>query len=341
MGYLKSQLSRFRKWRRPVALESSVLGKIPLELLLQITEHLPAPSAAAFSISCMQIKCLIGDRYLRNLVGRPANKIAFLDILALDLPDQVVCPICQRLHKMENATRYIPRRTAAACLFDDENVVLGSLTGVNFSTTLFRMAMKRYQQNPECSQLLKLLSYRRTKLESGYVNHYKEDCRIIQGIMIHRVQKVYLSIELITLPFLEICRHLNFGMGKDSTYVGTSVYCGNDLEQVWSTNWNLASQEKHNNGSGLMRCPHCWTEFRFDFKYYPGYKVALFFTRWKNLGSGPADEDWTRNFQRSGHFPPKTDQFQAGPLSSVFEDSDDFKLDSLLSYKSRMKLQSK
>jgi hypothetical protein len=354
MDYLKRQLSRLREWRRPAALESSVLGKIPLELLVQIIEYLPAPSAAAFSISCMQIKRLIGDPYLRNLAGRPANTLAFLDILALDLPDQVVCSSCQKLHKMENAARYISMTRqggpAPECLSDDQYAMVEGFISINFSSTVFRMAMKRYQQNPECSQLLKLLSYDTdTRLGSSYVKQSRADCRIIQGLMIHRVQNVFLSATsstspaFTTDPLFEICRHLDFRTDTHSVYVATTLFCNflprvTDYRKVWSTACNLTGLERHNTGSGLMRCHHCWTEFRIDFKQYPGHGMAMFFTRWKNLGAGPDDEDWKRNFRPWDRLPPTAVQFQAGALSSAFENGEEFKLDSLLSPENKTEL---
>jgi hypothetical protein len=86
-----------------------------------------------------------------------------------------------------------------------------------------------------------------------------------------------------------------------------------------------------------------------DFKYYDGRGLAVFFTRWKDLGAGPEGEVWTQ------HLPPRAaaslgalfasrvwaqtsvglqTQLEARPqdgdLSSAFEDSDDYKFDSLL-----------
>ena len=59
MNLSKSQFERLKAWLqnqaplelRPIALEFSHLGKLPDQLLIQIADHLPAPSAAAFSIS--------------------------------------------------------------------------------------------------------------------------------------------------------------------------------------------------------------------------------------------------------------------------------------------------
>ena len=104
----------------------------------------------------------------------------------------------------------------------------------------------------------------------------------------------------------------------------------------------------HNIGSGVRRCQKCRTEYRIDSKYYDGHGLAIFFTRWKDLGTEPEGEVWKQ------HLPPGVASIRAlftsqglaqtsielqsqvearpqdGDLSSPFEDSDEFKFDSLL-----------
>jgi alkylhydroperoxidase family enzyme len=146
MNYLKAPFLRYREWRRPSALESSNLGQIPLELLLQITDSLPVHAAAIFSISCMQLKRLLGNRYVNTLSLLDEEKIYFLELLALDLADQVSCSYCMRLHKVENAKRYLrlsSMRPAPACLPPDYGI--GFMIGPGFRVVVFQMAMKRYR----------------------------------------------------------------------------------------------------------------------------------------------------------------------------------------------------
>ena len=83
-----------------------------------------------------------------------------------------------------------------------------------------------------------------------------------------------------------------------------------------------------NNGSGVRRCQECRTDYRIDFKDHDSYGLAMFFTRWKDLGDRPESEVWTQNSVE-----PQAQLeglLQYGDISSAFADSDDFKFDSLL-----------
>ena len=121
MDYLKEQLLRLRQWVRQgwsdgrtarmvrlIGMETARCTGIvypkqaPNDLLIRIPDYLPTPSAAAFSICCMQIKRLVGDQCLEDVARqRPADTLEFLDLLALDLPDQVICYACHKLHEIK------------------------------------------------------------------------------------------------------------------------------------------------------------------------------------------------------------------------------------------------
>jgi hypothetical protein len=88
MDYLRRLLSRSR--RRPAALLSSILNRVPLEILVYMMDFLPPESAAAFSLSCMQLKCLLGTQHFLKVASSAKNTLALLGLLALDLPNQVV-----------------------------------------------------------------------------------------------------------------------------------------------------------------------------------------------------------------------------------------------------------
>lgn len=188
MESLRRLFSRLRQPSRPNALEFSLLQTLPLELLLQIIEQLPAPSAAVFSISCMRIKLLTGTIYLEYLVGRRAETHGFLDLIARDLPDHDACPPCQKLHKIEDARKYTPHSYySTACTSADRKAILFLIFGGSFSSTIFSMAMKRHQQNQECGTLLNELSHPASIYStSRYLVQTRGEYRIINGQMIHR-----------------------------------------------------------------------------------------------------------------------------------------------------------
>jgi F-box domain len=353
MDYLRRLLCRSRERQRPAALSASILNKVPVEILVYILDYLPPESAVAFSLSCMHLKYLLGTQHFLR-VASTEDTLALLNLLALDLPNHVVCSTCKRLHNMENLRRYNSTTCSAgsttyqydslrfpACVSQDRNNNTYTVTNL-FGATAFKMAIKRYHQQPECTELLKIMSSKvaETMETKSYVQQFREECRVVQGCLMHRRQSVYISRKcLTTMPFRlgppseRICPHIKFGISE------------------------------HNIGSGVRRCQECRTEYCINFKYYDGHGLAMFFTRWKDLGPGPESEVWTQHLlpesevQRSRlaslralfdpsvraqtSVGPQTQvevRPQAGDLSSAFGDSDDFKFDSLLTSRNEAEL---
>lgn len=156
-----------------------------------------------------------------------------------------------------------------------------------------------------------------------HVRQFREECRIIQECLIHRLQSVHISRKSLGTirrdpPSEMICPHIEFRTSE------------------------------HNIESGVRRCQKYCTEYRIDFKYYDGHGLAMFFTRWKDLGAGPEGEVWKQHLrsrvaslgrlftsqaraQTSVELQNQIEVWpQDGDLSSAFEGSDDFKFDSLL-----------
>lgn len=162
MDCIKRTRQRYREWRRPLALKASILSSIPLEILLEIVDHLPPSSAAVFSVSCIQIKRLLGTRYLIYLGDQPSYKLGFLQLLARDLPDRVACSICHKLHSTKNSEDSLRKVSQQggflSCIEADFRADVPSYIDRNFSSFLFQMAMKRYETNADPSRFLKLLS---------------------------------------------------------------------------------------------------------------------------------------------------------------------------------------
>jgi hypothetical protein len=100
MDHFKGLFSRFEAQPRPVALENSPLNRRPNEVLLCIMDYLPASSATSFSLSCLQLQHRIGNRHIKNLSGSTEDTVKFLNLLERDLPDQIVCYACNKLHKI-------------------------------------------------------------------------------------------------------------------------------------------------------------------------------------------------------------------------------------------------
>jgi len=120
---------------------------LPIELLLQIIEQLSAPSAAFFPIYYMKIKLLTRTMYLEHLVSRWDDIYAFLDLIARDLADHVVCSPCQKLDELEDSSRYQQsylRLIITACMCDNANATTVLTSVINFSSAVLSVAMKHH-----------------------------------------------------------------------------------------------------------------------------------------------------------------------------------------------------
>lgn len=109
---------RSREAQRPNALEHSLLRTLPAELIREIVTYLPTRAAAALTLSCVQIKNIVGTQHLEALKGPPDflqwgswvdsekmqddTRIQFLRILQRDLPDLTLCGKCLYLTKWKS-----------------------------------------------------------------------------------------------------------------------------------------------------------------------------------------------------------------------------------------------
>lgn len=158
------RFSRHPAVQRPNALENSLLAKLPTELLQQIANDLPVASAASFSLSCRHIHLLIGTQYLENLVTSSHETLVFLKLVEHDLQNHIVCNSCRKLHRIQDARKYTENGqrvwpvVVPDCLSDDRDAMVTLFIHENFSTTVFKMAMKHYHYDPRSRQLLNLLS---------------------------------------------------------------------------------------------------------------------------------------------------------------------------------------
>ena len=133
-------------------------------------DYLPSESAVVFCLSCMHLKCLLGTQHFLRVTSSTEDTLVLLNLLALDLPNHVVCSTCKRLHNMQNMRRYNSATYSTgsttyqyhslrfpACVSQDQDNRTCAISNL-FGTTAFKMAKKRYHQQPECTKLLKIMS---------------------------------------------------------------------------------------------------------------------------------------------------------------------------------------
>ena len=311
---------------RPLALSSSPLQEFPFEIFLCIVDHLPREAALSFFLSCWNLKHRLGTDRFSNLTTSVSNSkehnIAFLELLAIDFPNAIVCVPCRRLHGMENIQRYdglnanhdnydmdgnlLPKPACVAQdSFDDTHLVSRL-----FGTAAFKMAIKRHQLRPDSMQIISKMSRTTPPIveDDGYMLQRVEECRIVNGHLMHRLQSVHLlgfstgdvpdeehrrvrswqtSIQgdrIVTkeLPgFLKRCR-------PDG--IEADIICPHiDLD--------VAQAMRRYEHPEIKRCNKCRTEFIInDGDYYN--RKGVFLTRWKDLGPSPESEIWKEHISK-------------------------------------------
>jgi hypothetical protein len=331
----------------PNALSNSVLNRVPLDILVYIMDYLPSVSAVAFSLSCMHLKHSLGTDHFAKVSSSDEDTIALLTLLAMDLPDHIVCFPCKRLHSIKNFDRYNSSTYSTtwrlhtslslpACVIQDQRNKTFVLTN-RFGATGFKMAIKRYHQQTNCADVLKMMSSKETTttVVGNYVRQFREEFRVVQGRLMQRIQSVNISRKSSTPTSFEvdppderICPHLNLQRSL------LNIDCG------------------------LKQCLFCRTEYRIDLRHYEGHGLAMFLTRWKDLGPGLESEVWIQHLMPTGNpsfrLDPLSQQASAwtsvripiqledrpreGEISFAFGDSADFNLDSLLSAENEAEL---
>jgi hypothetical protein len=131
------------------------------------------------------------------------DTVEFLKLLEHDLPDQVPCSACKKFHKIKHARRYMENnlrlrwRKPPACVSRDSDGLKGVCIHYNFSSVVFKMAMKLYHQNnPGRARLLELLSEKSKKtIDFNHIRQYAHQIRIVNGSMFIRQQlALHLSV---------------------------------------------------------------------------------------------------------------------------------------------------
>jgi len=314
--YIRTMIRKWFAEPRPIALQSSILGILSPELILNICDFLPLESAALFSLSCTPIYRLLG-KHLKTFKVDKNTRFKFLRILEKDLPGHITCEHCRKLHRIANAHYHHPskrpyilnsadsgshhpalrdkNRRWLQCWIYDGDVGLHLHLHPDFSSTIFRMAMKAYRQGQDCSDFLRLLScepkFRRRFLQ------YIGTARIVEGRMLWRDQEVHMSRATRGVwpedRIIFICPHLEFySMESFLNFQDTSPY--------------------------LKQCKYCYTEFRIDFKCF-GICHGIFVTKWKDFGTGYS----TYNYKWTSHFSSFPDLgkafFNPGSIFKAFQ----------------------
>ncbi|KAE8445348.1 hypothetical protein EG329_013470 [Mollisiaceae sp. DMI_Dod_QoI] len=205
-----------------------------------------------------------------------------------------------------------------------------------FSSTIFRMAMKVHSQGRDPGQLLSFLSYEPMTINyEGFVKQCRATALIKDSSLLVREQQAFMvpSSQKIPIPWhgdIHICAHMYFPTILSLHKKGVvRIPQAKELETF-------------ENQRGLICCRHCYTEFRVDFISYGESGNAMFITKWMDLGEGrdPNDVKFAcrRVSLREETWTKVT--FRAGSICAAFEQkaASEFEFDSLLNVREERNL---
>ena len=335
----------YRPRPRPIALESSALGKLPPELILYIARLLPPASASSFSLCCRPIYFILGTQYLKALeVDDQSDRYQFLTLLERELPNHILCYYCKKFHEISKAYRHVySNRSYYAsnhyleCWIADLELTNTVYLHRDFSFTVFQMAMKLYRQSLGYSKLLTLLSYKsKTDFRYGNAEQCSALARIEGGSLLFREQKIFMAPPTRPTPIpwdtdFIICPHIRFA----------SVHNGVRYRNLVQLAYWRGSKDRPNL-EGLTQCNYCLTEFRIDYKKFEELGSAMFVIKWQDLGEGrsPLDHKWQSHVAGCKGPLWLPVEFVRGSICAAFEGKEhsSFEFDSLLTTRDKKEL---
>ena len=283
------------------ATRTKQLIDLPPELILLISDSLPAASTACLALCSHRFSRILGSSAWTSLqLQHQGHRMSFFYLLERDLPEYFACRRCKRLHQ-NNKVQW---PMSGKRLQDVPCVGVFRLFGPP-RTTMFRpsrttmylinyahvqLVMKRHYYGP--SHGLSIKCFLHTELKEydarGTVELFSVDARIVSNELLMRSQQWILvsqhrSGEFVTRTLLHsICTHIRTGIWRDDRLLNV---IRPRLNQLKAQGRCYTETEQ---------CTKCHMDFVLDALDFGDGGVALFVTRWVNLGAGldMADPKW-------------------------------------------------
>ncbi|APA13301.1 predicted protein [Sclerotinia sclerotiorum 1980 UF-70] len=300
-------LSRPKKRRD--ALSSSLLPRLPTEIIYNILSFLPAASAACFSISSLQVLQLVGTGYMDNVLRENANSLAFVSLWTRDLRSQVFCRDCKTLYK-RRALKYLLHRYGLVSYCELERQIAHfrfTARGVIDSERIFPMSptiMGDLMREVECQEHPIDIDKSRYPVPMGdltgsrtgnYVNHVRADVAMVDGSVLFRLQDTYINLEpeRTYKTMFQTCRHIQVQIETHKNFVH-AFKLGSATGNYWRTKQFRIAKEDASESSASFDCPavNCDDKYHIQFERHAGQGILVSLTRRVNLGNSSSGERW-------------------------------------------------
>ncbi|KAH8600650.1 hypothetical protein B0O99DRAFT_681527 [Bisporella sp. PMI_857] len=220
------------------------------------------------------------------------------EVLEAQSPDYLACYQCKRHHPLSDIQKFALSNDQPSaltpCMKLDQKHRTAKFIHQDFHFTVFRMVMKQDRLKRDCTELLKLLSYRSGVLMDGsQVKQIIATPNIVEGRLLMRVQMAYVVPPTReSRLYLANKNHLKCPHSKRFSL--------NNRNLAWKIVNKFAALETLPEGRqeilSSVECNICFTKFQAGLQRFKGDGTMLFITKWQDLGTGlsPMESDIPR-----------------------------------------------
>ncbi|KAF7879589.1 hypothetical protein EAF04_000784 [Stromatinia cepivora] len=310
---------------------ASHLFRLPPEIISLITSMLPTPSVACLALCNRRTYHVLGPESWKSFKSEaPDVLLAFLSLLAKDLPEHFVCQECTCIHRISviKWPRIITHRLGPPCTWNSLGYSLLFYSRFRIYFPHIQLAIRQHLHGTDIG--FPLEAFRVVEVEHDQYTQkialLSVDAQIVSNELLMRSQTWILLPQSQHDEFIdklakdsfstELCIHARLGPRKENL-VSNLVRSRLDKRET---------REKCR--TQTLQCSYCWMDFVLDVKDFGERGLAVVITRWVNLGAGLDSEDtkWkshiTTRMDIGVHHP-----HHPGDIRKAFEDQERLSLE--------------
>jgi hypothetical protein len=278
---------------------------LPPEIVLLISENLPETSTSCLALCSRRLSIVLGRKSWRSLKrGGIDERLAFLSLLARDLPESFVCQECVCLHQASSLKwpRTITYRSGPRCCnyLSCYRYLFMSQYEIYFPH--IQLALSQHSQGIDLGFPLKAFQHVEVRHEHELqkTTLISIDAQIVSGEFLMRSQ--YWTLlpwgrrnefeDVVTKDSLSFERDICLHTRKDLFHENVPELVKSRLNQL------EAGDSCH---TRIFKCPYCNIDYSMDARDFGLMGFAIVTTKWINMGSGQhyKDSKWKSHITRS------------------------------------------